>query len=94
MIELTLQGAVPHADATQSALLAEAAQRVATGQMDQATALLRGLGPDRLFLLQAYAHAFGCLCRRLSAITALSALGVFAFLSEIKWPRRKLCNAL
>lgn len=62
----------------QGATASQAAQRVLTGDLSQALALLPGL--DRAALLQAYGAAFGMLLWVLAAVTVLTALVVFVFL--------------
>ena len=56
----------------------QAAQRVTTGDLSQALALLPGV--DRAALLHAYGVAFGTLLCVLAGVTVLTALVVFAFL--------------
>lgn len=56
----------------------QAAQRVTTGDLSQALALLPGLGRDEL--LHAYGAAFATLLCVLAAVTVLTALAVFGFL--------------
>lgn len=56
----------------------QAAQRVTTGDVSQALALLPGV--DRAGLLQAYGAAFGTLLCVLAGVTVLTALVVFLFL--------------
>ncbi|RQO64472.1 MFS transporter [Variovorax sp. KBW07] len=56
----------------------QAAQRVTTGDLSQALALLPGM--DRAALLHAYGAAFGTLLCVLAGVTVLTALVVFAFL--------------
>lgn len=58
--------------------LAQAAQQLATGNLQQASALLPHA--DRASLLHAYGEAFGILLRVLSGVTVLTAAVVFAFL--------------
>ncbi|RIX76469.1 MFS transporter [Acidovorax cavernicola] len=62
----------------QSPASAQAAQRVTTGDMAQALALLPGM--DRAALLHAYGVAFGTLLWVLAGVTVLTAWVVFAFL--------------
>ncbi|WP_219215710.1 MFS transporter [Variovorax boronicumulans] len=62
----------------------QAAQRVTTGDLSQALALLPGLG--RAELLQAYGAAFATLLCVLAAVTVLTALAVFAFLRDEQQP--------
>ncbi|MNQ67903.1 Multidrug resistance protein stp [compost metagenome] len=61
-----------------SVAVSQAAQRVATGDMAQALALLPGM--DRAALLHAYGVAFGTLLCVLAGVTVLTAVVVFAFL--------------
>jgi hypothetical protein len=61
-----------------AAAASQAAQRVTTGDLSQALALLPGL--DRAALLHAYGAAFGTLLCVLAGVTVLTALVVFAFL--------------
>ncbi|SEJ59002.1 MULTISPECIES: MFS transporter [unclassified Variovorax] len=61
-----------------SASASQAAQRVTTGDLSQALALLPGV--DRAALLQAYGAAFGTLLCVLAGVTVLTALVVFVFL--------------
>lgn len=56
----------------------QAAQRMTTGDLPQAMALLPGLGRDAL--LHAYGAAFATLLCVLAAVTVLTALAVFSFL--------------
>jgi len=56
----------------------QAAQRVTTGDLPQALALLPGV--DRAALLHAYGSAFGTLLCVLAGVTVLTALVVFVFL--------------
>jgi MFS family permease len=56
----------------------QAAQRVTTGDLSQALALLPGV--DRAALLHAYGAAFGTLLCVLAGVTVLTALVVFVFL--------------
>jgi MFS family permease len=56
----------------------QAAQRLTTGDMPQALALLPGV--DRAAMLQAYGAAFGSLLCVLAGVTVLTALVVFVFL--------------
>ncbi len=60
------------------ATVSQAAQRVTTGDMSQALALLPGM--DRAGVLQAYGAAFGTLLWVLAGVTVLTALVVFLFL--------------
>ena len=60
------------------AAASQAAQRVATGDLSQALALLPGV--DRAALLHAYGAAFGTLLCVLAVVTVLTALVVFVFL--------------
>ncbi|SFQ54996.1 Sugar phosphate permease [Variovorax sp. OK605] len=61
-----------------AASASQAAQRVTTGDLSQALALLPGM--DRAALLQAYGAAFGTLLCVLAGVTVLTALVVFVFL--------------
>ena len=61
-----------------AAFAAQAAQRLTTGDLSQALALLPGM--DRQALLQAYGAAFGTLLCVLAAVTVLTAVVVFVFL--------------
>ncbi|GER12615.1 MFS transporter [Variovorax boronicumulans] len=61
-----------------SVAVSRAAQRVATGDMAQALALLPGM--DRAALLHAYGAAFATLLCVLAGVTVLTAVVVFAFL--------------
>jgi len=58
--------------------VSQAAQRVATGDLAQALALLPGM--DRAALLQAYGAAFGTLLCVLAGVTVLTAVVMFVFL--------------
>ncbi len=58
--------------------VSQAAQRVATGDLAQALALLPGI--DRAALLHAYGAAFGTLLCVLAGVTVLTAVVVFVFL--------------
>lgn len=60
------------------ATASQAAQRVTTGNLAQALALLPGM--DRAALLHAYGAAFGTLLCVLAGVTVLTALVVFSFL--------------
>ncbi|MCY1552732.1 hypothetical protein D9M68_891480 [compost metagenome] len=61
-----------------SVAVSQAAQRVATGDLAQALALLPGM--DRAALLHAYGAAFATLLCVLAGVTVLTAVVVFAFL--------------
>ncbi|PIF74554.1 sugar phosphate permease [Variovorax sp. 54] len=61
-----------------SVAVSQAAQRVVTGDLAQALALLPGM--DRAGLLHAYGVAFGTLLRVLAGVTVLTAVVVFVFL--------------
>ncbi|QFZ87287.1 MFS transporter [Variovorax paradoxus] len=61
-----------------SVAVSQAAQRVATGDLAQALALLPGM--ERAGLLQAYGAAFGALLCVLAGVTVLTAVVVFVFL--------------
>lgn len=88
LTQISLHGALPHANASQTTLMVEAAQRVASGQLLSATTLLPGIGSP--FLTLAYADAFRSLCHVLSIITVMSALAVFVFLSRKPSPNAGL----
>ena len=64
--------------ASSSVAVSQAAQRVATGDLAQALALLPGM--DRAGLLHAYGAAFGTLLCVLAGVTVLTAVVVFVFL--------------
>jgi hypothetical protein len=66
------------AAASQAVATSQAAQRLTTGDMPQALALLPGV--DRAAMLQAYGAAFGSLLCVLAGVTVLTALVVFVFL--------------
>ena len=64
----------------------QAAQRMTTGDLPQAMALLPGLGREAL--LHAYGAAFATLLCVLAAVTVLTALAVFSFLRGEARPGR------
>ncbi|MEM5457429.1 MFS transporter [Paraburkholderia phytofirmans] len=80
LAQASLARLVPHADPAMAAHLAEAAQRLTTGDLAQAAASLPQIGRHALALT--YTHAFTRLLHVLIAITLLSAFASFAFLSR------------
>jgi hypothetical protein len=80
LAQASLARLVPHADPAMAAHLAEAAQRLTTGDLAQAAASLPQIGRHELALT--YTHAFTRLLHVLIAITLLSAFASFAFLSR------------
>jgi MFS family permease len=66
--------------AAPSSVLAEAAQRVATGDLQHAAALLPGIG--QAVLTEAYDNAFRMLVHLLTAATLISAVVILAFLGR------------
>jgi len=79
LTQTSLRAAAPHAEST---VLADAAARLATGDLTHAAAGLPGV--SRETLQAAYYAAFGHLLDGLIAITVLCALAVFAFLSRVR----------
>ena len=80
-----LRSAYPVADATLSARIAQGAQRLATGDLDQAAAFLPDIG--RPMLTQLYMDAFRAMLHVLAALTLLSALTIFAALGRTEPPQ-------
>jgi MFS family permease len=78
--EAGLARIAPHASPAMAAQVAEAAQRLTTGDLAQAAASLPQIDPHALAL--SYTHAFTRLLHVLIVITLLSAFAAFAFLSR------------
>ena len=78
--QASLHAALGHAASPTAARMAEAAQRVAASDLPHATALLPEL--NRHLVMASYADAFQGLLHVLIAITVLSALAAFLFLSR------------
>src|SRR5262249_18388150 len=71
---------------------AEAAQRLATGDLRGAATMLPGAGAT--LLREAYGVAFGELSQMLAAITLLSALAALIFLGGLRRPRSRAAAAM
>lgn len=80
LVHASLARIVPHAGPATMARIAEASQRLTTGDLAQAAASLPQIG--RHELVSSYTHAFTRLLHVLIAITLVSALASFAFLSR------------
>jgi MFS family permease len=80
LAQASLARIVPHADPATLARIAEASQRLTTGDLVQAAASLPEIGRHELAL--SYTHAFTRLLHVLIAITLGSAFASFAFLSR------------
>jgi MFS family permease len=78
--QYSLHAALPAADSMVTAGIAEAAARLATGDLGRAAVLLPQL--DRPLLAQSHADAFRILLIILAAITVMAALAVFASLGR------------
>jgi MFS family permease len=78
--QATLRGILPGAGPAVSARISAAAERLASGDLQHAAALLPEV--SRTALMQGYAEAFHDLLIILTAITVLAALAVFAFLGR------------
>lgn len=80
LLQSSLTTSLPKAEGASTTRLMNVAERIATGNLEQAAKLLPGV--DRPFLAQSYAEAFQVLTYILIAITLISAVIVFGFLGR------------
>ncbi len=76
----SVRGLAADSGATASARLSEVGQRLATGDIANASAIVPELAKP--LLVQGYANAFESLTHVLAAITLLSAIAIFVFLGR------------
>lgn len=80
LLQLSLMNSLPKIEGGSATPVMNVAERIATGNLEQAARLLPGV--DRSFLVQSYADAFQVLTYILIGITLISAGIVFGFLGR------------